>query len=84
MPSAVEEQPINQLTAGEVSTSAAAESVVATVVEKAMDISALLLNLMHSHAMKYYLIVSAQVAGTTSTCCVSTTHYCVVAHIGPG
>ena len=51
VPSAVEDLSINQLTAGEVSTSAAAENVVAAAVEKAVDASALLFHLMHSQVV---------------------------------
>ena len=51
VPSAVEEQPINQLTAGEFSTSAAAENVVAAAVEKAVDAGAHFLPLMRSHGV---------------------------------
>ena len=46
MPSAVEDHSIKQLTAGEVPTSAAAETVMAAAVEKAVDASELLFHIM--------------------------------------
>ena len=80
VPSAVEDQSINQLTAGEVSTSAAAENVVAAAVEKAVDAGALL-----SHTLLWYIsnhfIVTAQKIGLARSCLVTVMDTIIVADI---
>ena len=52
VPSAVEDHSIKQLTAGEVPTSAAADTVVAAAVEKAVDASEILFHLMLPYGVR--------------------------------